>query len=560
MNWNDVYPRPGMVRKSWQSLCGEWTVNGEAAYVPSCRTEEELWYKKSFDFKRENDVAILHFEAVDQIAEVMLNGRDLGRHAGGYLPFAFDISDIVTDGENTLEVHVIDSLSHELPYGKQKKDHGGMWYTPMSGIWQSVWIEQVPCDYIRNVRIDPDLIGAEITVECPVRPKISFMDRVYEPELISIHATENDDKKSDSEPGGTAQKEYDSWRFRVDPQDPHLWTPDDPYLYHAAVITEKDEVSIYFALRNIEIRDTEGIKRVCLNGEPIFLHGVLDQGYFEPGLMLPPDPEEYSRDILRMKELGFNLLRKHIKIEPSIFYYECDRLGMLVMQDMVNSGDYSFLKDTVLPTIGIGRNDMVNEYDNRMNYFVNHSLETLRLLHNHPCIIAWTIFNEGWGQFDSDSLYAKFKEWDPSRLVDSTSGWFAQKRSDFDSRHIYFRTPKLNKGGKDGRPLFISECGGYSLDLRSGGGKTYGYGKCRDSAELTAKIEQLYEKMVIPAISLGCCGCVYTQLSDIEEEINGLYSYHRRTCKVEKKALQQIAQRLAAELGSCVNRQGINHK
>ena len=213
----------------------------------------------------------------------------------------------------------------------------------------------------------------------------------------------------------------------------------------------------------------DGVSRVCLNGRPVFLHGVLDQGYFSPGLMLPRDPEEYARDILRMKELGFNMLRKHIKVEPEIFYYYCDKYGMLVMQDMVNSGEYSFFTDSALGTLGVRMPDAAGEYDYRQRFFVEHCQKTVELLYSHPCVIAYTIFNEGWGQFDSDSLYDKFKEWDQSRLIDSTSGWFAQNKSDFDSRHIYFRTPKLKKGGKSGRPLLISECGGYSLAvLRSG--------------------------------------------------------------------------------------------
>ncbi len=544
MDWKDIYPRPQLVRENWQSLCGDWLLQGEEiaggefCTVPSCRTEEELFYSKSFEFERSDDVVLLHFEAADQIADVKLNGVDLGIHCGGYLPFEYDVSDLVLDGINTIEVHVVDRLSHEYPYGKQRKDRGGMWYTPMSGLWQSVWLEQVPEGYIRSVRITPDLSGAEIDVECPCEAEISLLAGEKPADGNLFHV----EKKS---------AENGSWRFRIDIKDPHLWTPEDPFLYRAKVSAGRDSVEIYFALRTIDIRCIGGVNRVCLNGSPIFLHGVLDQGYFAPGLMLPEDPSEYGRDILRMKELGFNLLRKHIKIEPRIFYHDCDRLGMLVMQDMVNSGDYSFFRDTVLPTIGAGRSDKTAERNYRQEFFIEHCRQTVELLYNHPSVIAWTIFNEGWGQFDSDELYGLFKEWDSTRLVDSTSGWFAQKDSDFDSRHIYFRTPQIKAGGKGGRPLFISECGGYSLELGGHGEpsvlnpgqsrKSYGYGRCKDKAELTEKIKALYEKMIIPAIPLGCCGCIYTQLSDIEDEINGLYTYDRKTCKVEKDIISEVS-------------------
>ncbi len=504
-------------------------------------------------------MVLLHFEAVDQIADVRLNGVDLGIHSGGYLPFEFDISELALDGINTLEVHVVDRLSHDLPYGKQKKERGGMWYTPMSGIWQSVWIEQVPKDYIRSVRITPDLKGATITVECPCEAQISL--------LKAENAAEGQLSQSGKKPSETGvfcpearllSKAGDYQVFRIEPEDPRHWTPEDPYLYRARVTAGKDSAEVYFGLRTIEIKEVSSVNRVCLNGKPVFLHGVLDQGYFADGFMLPADPAEYERDILRMKELGFNMLRKHIKIEPRQFYYDCDRLGMLVMQDMVNNGEYSFFSDTVLPTIGIGHSDRSAARDYRQDVFIDHSRQTVELLYNHPSIVAWTIFNEGWGQFDSDDLYDMFKDWDSTRLADSASGWFAQEKSDFDSRHIYFRTPRIKKGGKGGRPLFISECGGYSLEAGGHGekgplnpgqsAKSYGYGKCMDSAQLTSRIEAMYDKMIIPAIALGCCGCIYTQLSDIEDEINGLYTYDRSKCKVDKARMKTIAGKIKAEI------------
>jgi hypothetical protein len=223
---------------------------------------------------------------------------------------------------------------------------------------------------------------------------------------------------------------------------------------------------------------------------------------------------------------------------------------MLVMQDMVQTGEYSFFKHGILGNLNISFDDRKNAAAGRKTAFTEHAKQTVEHLFSHPCIIAWTIFNEGWGQFEADRHYGLFKKWDPTRLADSTSGWFRQKKSDFDSRHIYFRLADLRKGGRGGLPLLVSECGGYTLDL-AGSRKTYGYGKCKDSKELSERIAKLYDKMIIPAIANGCCGCVYTQLSDIEEEINGLYSYGREVCKADSAVMRGIAERIKTEVEKC---------
>lgn len=500
----DSYPRPQLKRKSFISFNGIWNVNGEGTYVPSCMSGEKVRYKKTFMFWRSNDRVIFNIGAADQIAEVELNGKTLGIHEGGYLPFSFDITDVVREGENVLSITVTDELSLDYPYGKQKAEHGGMWYTPVSGIWKSIWMEEVPEEYISDVKITSDLKGADI--------------------ILSVRN------------GRTGETVTD--RRRIDIEEPDLWTPDNPKLYYETITYGKDSVEIYFALREISIKEVGGINRVCLNGEPVFLNGVLDQGYFKPGLFIPEDPSEYEKDILRMKQLGFNLLRKHIKVETEEFYYACDRLGMMVMQDMVNSGEYKFFRDTVLGTVGIRHDDRTREgYDRRQEFWVKHMEETIGHLYNHPSVIAYTLFNEGWGQFDSDRMYERAKGLDPTRLIDSTSGWFKQAKSDFDSEHIYFRLKRL-KPGK--RPLLVSECGGYTLNL-TGQEKSYGYGACRNSMELTEKIRKMYEKMIIPGIEKGVCGAVYTQLSDIEDEINGLYSFDRKTCKVIPEEMKKTA-------------------
>ena len=282
----------------------------------------------------------------------------------------------------------------------------------------------------------------------------------------------------------------------------------------------------------------------------MFLHGVLDQGYFQDGIYLPLQEEEYERDVLRMKELGFNMLRKHIKVEPETFYYACDKHGMLVVQDMVNSGSYSWTFDTALPTIGFKkrRDDKGDINGEREQIFKQQMKNTIDHLYNHPSIVVYTIFNEGWGQFHSDVMYELAKSFDNSRLYDSTSGWFAQKKNDFDSEHIYFKVIDL-KVKK--RPLFVSECGGYALPVEGhlfNPENEYGYGKCKDVEDLTERIVNMYKKMILPGIGKGACGCVYTQLSDVEDEVNGLYTYDRQVCKVQKDKMRKVAKELFDEI------------
>ncbi len=543
------HPRPQFKRKNWKMIDIGWTVNGQPINVPyppqsklsgyKGEMGDELTYMCEFvipdTFCKER--IILHFGAVDQIADAYVNGVAVAHHEGGYLPFGADITDVVRrDAVNELKVCVIDKLSIDYPYGKQCNKRGGMWYTPVSGIWQCVWIENVPKRYIESVKLTPDMTGVNIAVEGDV----SGFDVIV--------------RLSD---GDSVTKHFDQREGRVDldgiisdkgiPVKPLLWSVETPHLYDMTVSAGEDEVDTYFALRVVDIRDVDGVKRMCLNGEPVFMHGVLDQGYFEEGIYVPKDELEYQRDVQRMKELGFNMLRKHIKIEPEVFYYACDKLGMLVVQDMVNNGPYSYIKDTVLATIGFKKRSDIKRRpgdEKRREVFEEHMKQTLEHLYNHPSIVVYTIFNEGWGQFDSDRMYELAKALDGSRLYDSTSGWFAQKKSDFDSQHIYFRTKKIKV--KD-RPVFLSECGGFTYQVKEhcyDPKKSYGYGACKDSMELTRRIVSMYEKMVIPAIKDGLCGCVYTQLSDVEEEVNGMYTYDREVCKVDKAMMKELAKQL----------------
>ena len=537
------YPRPQMRRKGYKILNGTWQLQGqkiEVPFVPQSRLSgyqgditEEMLYVTEFEIPEDfqQPKILLHFGAVDEEAMIIVNGRPVGGHEGGYLPFSVDITDVVKRGEkNEIKVRIIDRLTRKYPYGKQCKKRGGMWYTPISGIWQTVWLEEVPCCHIEGLKITPSLDRVQIEVNA----KTKGFKAIVSGEGI--------------EP---AEYEFAENTGELLIESPINWTVENPYLYNVKIITKTDEVESYFALRTVEVKEVDGIQRICLNNKPVFMHGVLDQGYFEDGIFLPEDEKEYERDILRMKELGFNMLRKHIKIEPEIFYYECDRLGMLVLQDMVNNGGYSYIFDTVLPTIGFKKkNDRrgLKKDLERKKIFENHMVDTLKDLYNHPCIIGYTIFNEGWGQFESDRMYDIAKGIDSTRFYDSTSGWFAQKKSDVDSEHIYFRAEELHAKT---RPMFLSECGGFSYKIEGhvfNPDKSYGYGACTSSEELTDRIIDMYKVMVLPGIKGGVCGCVYTQVSDVEDEINGMYTYDRKICKVNKEKMQGLAQQIAEQI------------
>ena len=547
-SWDREYPRPQLRRDSFLPLNEGWTLNGRPIRAPwppqaplsgwEGEVGDVLRYETAFTlpqgFLPPGRRAVLHFGAVDQVTQVWVNSRSVVRHEGGYLPFSADITEALGPGENRLEVKAVDALSHDYPYGKQHRRPHGMWYTPVSGIWQPVWLEAVPeRGTIASVRLTPDLAG--VTVEVDAGGAEFNLAVPLEGGRVLTAAGRS------------------GCPLRLDIPEPRLWTPENPHLYPLTIATATDQAESYFALRTVTTREIGGHTRLCLNGEPIFLHGVLDQGYFEDGLFLPKSPEGYDADILRMKELGFNTLRKHVKIEPEAFYCACDRLGMLVVQDMVNAGEYRYIRDTVLPTLGYKkrRDDGAGAGEQRKAFFERHCLDTVARLYNHPCVVGWTIFNEGWGQYDSDRIYRLLKPADPTRFFMTTSGWFAQRESDVESEHVYFSSRVL-EGTRPGKFLFLSECGGFSRRVEGHVAlerKNYGYGeRCRSEEELTGRIRAMYDDMVLPSIPRGLCGCVYTQLSDVEGETNGLYTYDRQVRKVEPGAMLGIAAKVRREL------------
>ena len=549
------YPRPQMQRDSFFNLNGEWEFavcsdsNAPAQYcetirVPfapqtllsgihrECPEESFLFYRKSFRLPDafETGRVLLHIGAADQIAAVWLNDVFLGEHVGGYDAFSFDVTTALQE-ENTLLIRVTDQMSRRvLPYGKQCAKRGGMWYTPISGIWQTVWMERVPEQYIHSLRIRTTENGAEISVAGDITEG-----------LISVQT-----------PAGTREFSIKNGFSSIQLDDPKLWSPEDPYLYRCTIQAGEDLIRSYFALRTLSIREVDGIQRLCLNGKPYFFHGLLDQGYWSDGLLTPADPSCYEKDILAMKSLGFNTLRKHIKVEPEQFYYDCDRLGMIVFQDMVNNGDYNFIRDTALPTIGLKRlNDRHLHRDKATREAFLCAMETtVRQLANHPCICYWTIFNEGWGQFESTRAYHRLKNLDSSRFIASVSGWFKGGESDVSTEHVYFKPFRPSKTGK---PLVLSEFGGYALMLRDHAfhpGKEYGYRHYKNREEFVRGIQTLYEKEIIPAVKEGLCGAIYTQVSDVEDETNGLFTFDRKVLKLKPEEMLPIAQKLKEVLES----------
>jgi len=538
-----VYPRPQMRRDSYVNMNGEWAfAAGKGAFdrtirVPFCPesalsgVQEHFPEGISLKYRRmvtlpdgfHRGRVLLHIGAADQKLTCYVNSKNMGTHHGGYEAMTFDITDAL-QAENCIELFCKDDLrDRSYPYGKQTLTRGGMWYTPVSGIWQTVWLESVPETYIEKLDIKTDMTCATVTVTPAQEGKVVFAGAEYP--LVDGKAV-------------------------ITPENPRLWSPEDPYLYNFAVETASDRVESYFALRTIESKAVDGIPRLCLNGKPYFFHGLLDQGYWPDGIYTPATPACYAEDILAMKRLGFNTLRKHIKVEAEEFYYQCDRLGMVVFQDMVNNGDYSFFRDTALPTVGVQKLDdqKLHKDPASRKRFLEGMEATVRQLKNHPCILYWTIFNEGWGQFDSESAYEQLRKLDDSRIIDSTSGWFRQEKTDVESLHIYFNFWHRLKGTD--KPLVLSEFGGYTY--REEGHifnpeKAYGYKTCKDRGEFQTQLEKLYRTRIIPAVKKGLCAAVYTQVSDVEDEINGLLTYDRKVCKADETVMRQLAKELKIE-------------
>ena len=538
-----IYPRPQMKRDSYINLNGEWSFGidpkgiDRKIQVPFCPESVLSGIKEHFPegtglyYRRyvtlpdgfHRGRLLLHIGAADQMARVYINGHLAGEHQS-IGSFCVDVTQAWQDGENEIVICCRDDLKDQsFPYGKQTMKRGGMWYTPVSGIWQSVWLESVPETYIEKLNIE---------------------NRGYSVTISTVPAL--DGKLTVKDLGEFTLK---NGSVTITPEEPRLWSPEDPHLYEFTLECGEDRVESYFAIRSLEIKKFGEYPRLCLNGKPYFFHALLDQGYWPDGIYTPASPECYAEDILAMKNLGFNTLRKHIKVEAEEFYYQCDRLGMIVFQDMVNNGDYHFIRDTALPTVFPGYQKRCDQklHSNEAHRwrFLEGMETTVNQLKNHPCICYWTIFNEGWGQFDADNVYEQFKKLDDTRFIDSTSGWFRQKKSDVDSRHVYFRKVTLCGDGK--MPLIVSEFGGKTWKVEDhvfNPDKTYGYGSCKTREELNDAVVNLYRSEVLPCVKRGLCGAVYTQVSDVEDEINGMMTYDRKVVKLDSEKMRPVAEAL----------------
>ncbi len=569
------YPRPQFQRDFWVSLNGEfdYAVTDDKVTFPDryqgkilvpfaieCAlsgverpftSQDRLWYKKFFtlsdEFKGKH--VILNFGAVDWQCRVFVNRHLAGQHTGGYNAFSFDITDLVTDGDNELIVYVYDPTDDGWQQrGKQTTVSHGFWYTGTSGIWQTVWLEAVSPEHICSVKLLPDIDKGTINVKTTVsaEKKYKLNAKVYDgdEEILSLPLTGDDD---------------------IEIPDFKLWSPEKPNLYDLVIeMTERgkavDKVKTYFGMRKFNVGiGTDGYPRLFLNNEPYFQNGLLDQGYWCDGGLTAPTDEAMIYDIAKMKELGFNMLRKHIKVEPARWYYHCDRLGMLVWQDMVSGGKaLDTVHAGVIPNVqgvlspianlsmkdnkyGVFNRDKREWRDN----FKSELREMIEQHYNCVSICTWVPFNEGWGQFDALEIGNEVKQLDPSRFVDHASGWYDQGGGDFRSVHRYVLPVQVPK--RERRPFVLSEFGGYSQVIDGhvwDKKKSFGYMMFKSKKSLTDAYKNLYEKQIIPLLKKGLSAVIYTQVSDVEFEVNGIMTYDRAIVKPDENVIKRINDKL----------------
>ncbi|ERI89739.1 glycosyl hydrolase family 2, sugar binding domain protein [Clostridiales bacterium oral taxon 876 str. F0540] len=563
------YPRPQMRRNSWMNMNGVWdyVIKPIKEDMPSDfqgkilvpyplesslsgvkRTllpDEKLWYRRSFTINDtfKGNRLLLHLGAVDWKAEVWINNIKVGEHTGGYYPFTFEITEFIKDGENEIIVAVWDPTdTYGQERGKQTLKPSGIFYTPVSGIWQAVWIEPVPNNYIKSIKLTPDIDIEELSVEVEVQS---------EDEDINIEASAYD---GDKEINIDRCSIGETLKLKIPA--PKLWSPNSPFLYDLKVQLIKntaviDEITSYFGMRKFSIgNDNAGIKRLLLNNQSIFQNGVLDQGYWPDGLYTAPTDEALKYDIETAKKLGFNMIRKHIKVEPLRWYYHCDKTGIIVWQDMINGGGaMETLRHLIIPNLVKGASlkdtshNLFGRQDksNRDNY-KKELKEMIDSLYNAVSIGLWVPFNEAWGQFDASEVSNWVKKYDSTRLVDHASGWYDQGSGDIKSVHIYFRKLYMPKK-LNNRAAAITEYGGYSL-LEKGHvwreDKEFGYKRFKTKDELKNAYTSLINSQLKPLVPRGVSAAVYTQLTDVETEINGIITYDREVVKIDPEIMKEL--------------------
>lgn len=566
--WQE-YPRPTMVRDSYINLNGYWdyairkssdfpTSYDGKILVPfspesklsgverQLKPNEYLWYHRTLSFLpfHNQERLLLHFGAVDQSCTIFFNQQEVGHHEGGYLPFSIDITEafqnsFLSGNRCDLLVRVTDQSDTSYhSRGKQKLKNGGMFYTAQSGIWQTVWMELVPENFIRYVKFTPDYEKKEVKVRIATERNCAVSLQIM----------------GESEPYSYTFTSNQSFVIPISAQEFHAWSPEDPYLYPVKISTSTDTVSSYFALRKCDVQtDANGIRRIFLNNQPYPQIGVLDQGYWPDGLYTPPCEEAMIFDILAIKKLGFNMIRKHLKIESERWYYTCDRLGILVWQDMVNGGTrYHHWYVTYLATIfnysGIKVFDrphrlLSRQHKEGRSEWWKEAVSTIRTLYSHPCIVCWVPFNEGWGQFRALFAAEQIHTLDKNRLIDHASGWFDQGGGDIKSIHYYFFSLILKA---EWRALALTEFGGYTWRSveHSYSSKVFGYHAFPSRNALAEGYDKLMNEWIFPAFQNGLSASVYTQLSDVEEEINGIFTYDRKVLKLDRETVMGWNQKI----------------
>lgn len=524
------YPRPQMVRKEWRNLNGVWDVQltdtarrqilvpfpVESALSGVGLRCSLLQYSREFEVPSAwaGKRILLHFEAVDWETTVSVNGKQVGTHKGGYDPFAFDITDhLQKPGKQHLKVEVSDETGDQ-PRGKQTNLPHGIWYTPATGIWQTVWLEAVPSQYIREIRIEPGATAEIVRLRADAEGTGEAEFWIMDPETGKEVAR------------GTAPtgewKEF-SWKK------PKLWSPDTPFLYDLEVSlnsggTRVDVVQSYLGLRKVELETGERAQ-MLLNGKPLFQAGVLDQGYWPDGIYTAPTDEALRFDIEATKKLGFNMARKHVKVEPARWYYWCDKLGLLVWQDMPHCQNASAAAKE------------------QFELELKRMIEARR---SHPSIIMWVVFNEGWGQYDTPRITQMAKDMDPTRFVSNASGWTDAKVGDISDTHVYPGPASPNP--ETTRAVVLGEFGGLGMPVEKHMWNTsnWGYQNVADREQLERSFAHLWRGVYGLAYTHGLGAAVYTQLTDVETETNGLYTYDRKVLKVrEKEAARATRGKLA---------------
>ena len=555
------YPRPQMVRDEWSNLNGLWSyalaarealrpveVQGKilvpfpiesalSGVMRRVSPEERLWCWRTFEVPeawRERRLT-LHFGAVDWDTEVWVNGTSVGTHRGGYDPFSFDVTDaLAAKGPQEVVVAIWDPTDAGYqPRGKQIGNPHGIWYTPTTGIWRTVWIEPTPATAIMRLRLRPHLAAGRLDVGVDARGVSK--DHVIE----AMAADGRDFYVREVMEGRTEEPNLLGETLYLPIPEAHPWSPDDPFLYDLVERIKEgdvviDEVRSYFGMRDVALgKDEAGLQRLLLNGEPLFQFGPLDQGFWPDGLYTAPTDEALRYDLEVTKKLGFNMVRKHVKFEPDRWYYWCDVLGLLVWQDMPSGDKY----------IGGGDPDIERTPESGRNFEMELE-NNLNALNNHPSIVMWVPYNEGWGQWDTERITKFISGWDPTRLVNNTSGWADRRVGDVYDIHSYPgpAIPSL----EDQRAAVLGEFGGLGLPVAGHtwqDEKNWGYRSYESSAALTEAYVVLLDqlRMLIPR---GLAAAVYTQTTDVEIEVNGLMTYDRAVLKMDSARVAEAARKL----------------